>query len=188
MAIFASKPLIWVTILMGVTCAPVRAETQQENLIGCWSATYEYDSLYNRNGTPTGSARLCSRDPKEKACDGRGYLHVTYCFDRKGDAYGGEMHCFGKMKEGRGVCHGSDGLSGVYRLQGNRMNFFEATEEGASSDSQKLGWSCSLSFSENMNVLEFGDCAQPMKTFFRDCGFGRDIEEYKTSKCELSPR
>lgn len=186
MAISASKHLIWVAILAGATYAPVRAEMQQEDLIGCWSAAYEYDSLYNRDGTPTGSARLCSRDPKDRMCGGRGYLHVTYCFSRKGDAYGGEAHC-GTTKKGP-ICHGSDGLSGFYRLKDNRMNFYQSAEIGENDKAQELAWSCSISFSEHANVLEFGSCTQNMKTFFRDCDFGRDSEEYTTTKCELTAR
>jgi hypothetical protein len=187
MAAPASTSLIWTAILlMTVTCTPVWSAEQQENLIGCWSAAYEYDSLYNRDGSSTGSARLCSREPNANACGDRSYLHVTYCFDRSGNAYGGEGHCWTTMK-GR-ICHGSDGLSGSYRLQGNRMNFFQATEGAENSGSQELAWSCSLSFSENMNVLEFGDCTKSMKTFFRDCDSSRDSEEYKTDKCKLASR
>ncbi|MBJ6127254.1 hypothetical protein [Microvirga splendida] len=181
---FASKSLIWAAVMLGtVASTPSWAEGQQENLIGCWGAAYEYDSLYNRDGSATGNARLCSREPTAKACGGQSYLDVTYCFDREGNAYGGETHCV-LTKKGP-ICHGSDGLSGSYRLQSNRINFFHPGENG---EGQKLAWSCSLSFSENAGVLEFGDCEQAMKTFFRDCQFSRDSEEYKTEKCGIASK
>lgn len=187
MTISAPKYPIWVTVLlMAATCATARADVLQENLIGCWSAAYEYDSLYNRDGSPAGNARLCSGGTGAEACGGRSSLHVTYCFDRGGSAYGGETHCW--SSKGKGICHGSDGLSGSYRLQGNWMSFYRPTESGENNEAQTLAWACSVSFSERADVLEFGDCAQSTKTLFRDCDFSRDSEEYKTDRCELTSR
>jgi hypothetical protein len=182
----ASKSLIWATVLLRTVAGKsAQAEGQQENLIGCWGAAYEYDSVYNRDGSATGNARLCSREPTAKACGDQSYLDVTYCFDREGNAYGSETHCV-FTKKGP-LCHGSDGLSGSYRLQGNRMDFFEPVEEGEEA-SRELAWSCSFSISENPDVLGFSDCDRSMKIFFRDCDFSQGIQEYKTSRCELTSR
>ena len=185
-----SKPLIWMSILaMKLACTPVWAGVQQEDLIGCWSAAYEYDSVKNSDGGTTGNARLCSREPTAGGCGGRAYLAVTYCFDRKGAAYGAESHCW-STKKGP-ICHGSDGLSGSYHLQDNRMNFFSLAEEGDEAEERKkddtraLAWSCSLSISSHPDVIEFSDCAQTMKAFFRDCDLSQKGGEYQTNRCEV---
>jgi hypothetical protein len=186
MRIHALKPVIWVSLLLiKAGSAPAWAEVRQENLIGCWSAAYEYDSLSNIDGSPKGSARLCSRGPSSEGCGHRGHLEVTYCFDRGGNAYGAEAHCW-SGKEGRVICHGSDGLSGSYRLQGNRMDFFRSAEEN--DEARELAWSCAFSISEHPDVLEFADCTRVMKTFFRDCDLSQKNEEYRTKKCELTPK
>jgi hypothetical protein len=186
-ATFRPKPPIWIiALLAGVASPSVRAEVRQENLIGCWSAAYRYDSLDDKNGDATGSARLCSREPTAEGCGDDSYLEVTYCFGRDGHAFGSETHCFPAMKNGRRICHGSDGLSGLYRLQGNRMDFFEPAEEGEDIAARDPAWSCVASISGQPKALELADCTHAMKAFFRNCDFGREIEEHKTDKCELA--
>jgi hypothetical protein len=186
MAVRMSKPVIWTALLLvKAACMPAWAEAPEESLIGCWSAAYEYDSLHG-DDSANGGARLCSRAPGAGACGNGSHLAVTYCFDKGGRAYGSETHCW--SAKGRGICHGSDGLSGSYRLQGNRMNFFRAAEEGEKDDAQELAWSCSFSISGHPGVLEFSDCAQAMRTFFRDCDFGQKFEEYRTDNCGPNAR
>jgi hypothetical protein len=186
MVVFAAHPRIWAALLLtAVTCTSSHADTQEKRLIGCWSAAYEYDSVHSKDGTPSGSARLCSRKPSLNNCGADSYLDVTYCFDGKGDAYGSEVHCSATPKR---ICHGTDGLSGRYGVQGSRLDFFQRSEDDYGDDVQELGWSCSFSISGPPEVLEFADCDVAMKTFFRDCDFGQKIEEYQNAACETAPR